>query len=86
MRLDGIPEPHTIVIQLPLSVLDHLTEQYMATGLEITEATEAATRSIERRILQYLPAGAPYIVIDENRNYYPGLSIRGAVLADIPPV
>ena len=86
MRLDGTPEPHTIIIQLPYAVATRLTKQYMATGLDNTEATDAATRSIERRILQYLPAGAPYIVIDEDRNYYPGLSIRGAILNDMEPV
>lgn len=71
MRYDGLLAPNTIIIQLPLSVLERLSNAYEQIGRPSGQARYDALWSIRQRIQQYLPAGTPYVLLDEALDYWP---------------
>ena len=75
MLYDGPLEPNTIIIGLPISVKSEFQNQFIATGLSSTDAGNEAIYFIRKIIEKYIPAGTPYIVIDENDDVWDGIPI-----------
>ena len=74
MLTDGQYEPNTVIIQLPLSVVARLTNGYEILGHTQTDSLTHARNRIKDIVRKYIPAGIPYVIIDENNNMYDGMS------------
>jgi len=75
MQLDGPLEPNTIVIGLPIVLKEKFRLQFMQVGMTSAEATIESLNFIKQTVEKYVPAGSPYIIIDENDNVWDGIPI-----------
>jgi len=75
MQFDGPLEPQTIIIGIPISILSMFSLQYIELGMTTAEADIEARNFIRARIQQYIPAGSPYIIVDEDNEVWDTIPI-----------
>ena len=68
MQYDGPLEPNTIIISIPLSVKEKFRVQYMTLGMTSSQAVDESLNLIRHTIEKYIPAGSPFVIIDEDDN------------------
>ena len=76
MNIDGEIKPDVIIISVPGKLIADLENQYTSIGYpsfskEKDTALDAALVHVYTTVQKYIPAGSPYIIIDENNTRIP---------------